>query len=65
MQLEKVLMINKWSLTCFKSILKILHSNYFKFCSNLLVKFAFLLKSDQRFNISIVFPVYKQSYKAQ
>ena len=34
----------KWSLTCFKSTLKILHSNYLSFCSNLLRKFAVFLK---------------------
>ena len=28
MQIEKTLINDKWSLTCFKSILKILHSNY-------------------------------------
>ena len=35
---------------CFKSILKILHSNYLQFCSNLPAKFATSLKSSLLFN---------------
>ena len=46
MQIEKAL-INERLVTCFKSTLKILYSNYLQFCSNLGVK------------VSIVFPVYK------
>ena len=33
---------DKWLITCFKSNLKIFHSNYLKFCSNLPVKFISL-----------------------
>ena len=43
---------NKWSLTCFESILKILHSNYFQFFSDLPVKFAIFLKCRLLFNSS-------------
>ena len=50
---------DKWSLTCFKYILKFLRSNYLKFCSNLPVKFAIFLKSSLRFSF------YKQNFTAQ
>ena len=42
--------IYKWSLTCFKSILKISHSSYFSICSDLLMKFAIFLKSSLLFH---------------
>ena len=35
---------------CFKSILKISHSNYLSYCSNLPLKFAIFLKSSLLFN---------------
>ena len=41
---------NKWSLTSFKSTLKISHFYYLLFCYNLLVKFAIFLKSNLLFN---------------
>ena len=41
---------DKWSLTCFKNILKISHSNYASFCSNLPMKFAIFFKSSLLFN---------------
>ena len=41
---------NKWSLACFKSILKNSHSKYVSFSSNLHVKFAIFLKSSLLFN---------------
>ena len=41
---------NKWTLMCFKNILKISHSNYLKFCTNLPVKLAVFLKSSLLFN---------------
>ena len=40
----------KWSLTCFKNILKYLHSNYLQFCCNLNVEFAIFLKISLVFN---------------
>ena len=44
------LMGERWlSLTFFKSILKILYSNYLSFCSNLPVKVAIFLKSSLLF----------------
>ena len=41
---------DKWSLTCFKNILKVWLSNYLLFCCNLLVKVAILLKSNLLFS---------------
>ena len=41
---------DKWSLTCFKSILKNSHSNYLETCSNLPVTFTFFLKSSLLLN---------------
>ena len=40
----------RWSLSCFKSLLKILYSNYLKFCSNLPVKLSIFVKSNLRVN---------------
>ena len=48
MQIEKS--TDKWSLTFFKSILKILHSNNLQLCSSLPVKFVSFLKSSLLFN---------------
>ena len=45
---------DKWSLTYFKSILKISHSNYLTFCSNLPVKLPIFLKSGLLLTVSIV-----------
>ena len=41
---------NKWSHMCFKNIVKISHSKYLQFCSNLPVKFAIFLKSSLLIN---------------
>ena len=41
---------DKWSLICFKTILKILHFNYLQYCNNLPVKFVIFLKSSLLFN---------------
>ena len=46
---------------CFESILKISHSDYLQFCSNLPVKFAIFFKSSLIFSVFIVFSVYKQT----
>ena len=46
----------KSKIKCFKSILKILHSNYLQFCSNLPVKFAIFLKSNLLFKFLLSFP---------
>ena len=57
---------DKCSFTCLKSVLKILHSNYLQFCSNLPVKFAvFLKKKVQCLTVSVIFSVYKQNVTAE
>ena len=58
MQIEKN---DKWSLTRFKSIAKISHSNYLQFCNNFVIfyKVAFFL------TVAIVFSVCKQNFTAQ
>ena len=64
MQIEKALINGR--LTCFKSILKIYHSNYLEFGSNLRVKFAILLKSSLLFNsFYCLISLYKQNFTAQ
>ena len=46
----KLKITDKWSLSCFRSILKILHSHYLYFFSNLPVKFAIFQESSILFN---------------
>ena len=50
MKIAKKKKNDKWSPTCFKSILKISDSNYLQFCSNLPVKIGIFLKSSLLFN---------------
>ena len=52
---------DKWSLTSFKSILKISLSNYLQFFSNLSVKFPTFLKVAYFLVVYIVFSVHKHN----
>ena len=53
---------DNWSLTCFESILKILHS---KFAVIYLCNLLFSLKVSCFITVSIAFSVYKQNFTAQ
>ena len=56
---------SKWSLKCFKRILKSLHSNDLLFFSNLSVKFAIFWKSSLLSNSFYCLFVYKQKLMPQ
>ena len=63
MQIKKS--TDKWLLMCFKSILKISHSNYASFCTNLPIKFVIFWKSYLLFSSFYCFFVYKQKFMAK
>ena len=53
-------------LLCFQSILKILHSNFLPFCSNLPMKFTIFFKKVVYFlTVSVASSVYEQNFPAQ
>ena len=58
MQIEKALIDDRLAVS---KVLKVLHSSYLKFCSNLPVKFAIFVKSSLLFN-SFYCPFFLQTH---